>query len=116
MDKTTKLLIGIGGIIVLILIGVLIVLDKDPTAYVGSLATIVTLLSGLGIIGKRLETVAKNVNGNSTKLLKENSELRQALLNALNNENHRRDIVAPPLMSEDTLTGIQDDVDRLPKH
>lgn len=116
MDKITRLLIGIGAIIVLVLIALLIILDKDPSSYVGSLAAIVTTLAGLGIVGKRLETVAKNVNGNSTKLLDENSQLREALLSALNNESHRRDIVAPELMSEDTLGAIQSDVDRLPKH
>lgn len=116
MDKTTRLLIGIGSMIVLVLIAVLIILDKDPTRYVGSLATIVTVLTGIGILGKRQEQIAKNVNGNSTKLLNENAALREALLNALNNADHRREIVAPPLMSEDTVGRIQEDVDKLPKH
>lgn len=116
MDRTTKLLIGIGSFIVLVLIGVLIILDKDPTTYVGSLAVIVTTLAGLGILGKRQEQIAKNVNGNSTKLLNENAALRDALLNALNNADHRREVVAPPLMSEDTISRISEDVDKLPKH
>lgn len=69
--------------LVLVLVALLIVLDKDPTVYVGSLTTLVGVLASSGIlaamIGKQNEKVeeakqktaqiATSVNGNTTHLV-----------------------------------------------
>lgn len=118
MDRITKLLVGIGSIIVLVLVALLIILDKDPTSYVGSLAAIVTTLASVGIVGKRLDTVAKNVNGNTTKLIEDNRQLRELAGIGTGTVSTQRsdDEYSPELMSEDTLTRIEADADKLPKH
>lgn len=119
MDRITKLLVGIGGIVIIVLTGVLVILDKDPTAYVGSLGAIITTLVVNGVIGKRIETVAKNVNGNQSKLLAENAELRKALVTAATAapaSPRDPEEVYPPLMSEDTLASIESAKNQLPSH
>lgn len=113
----TKLLVGIGGIIVVVLIGVLIILDKDPSAYVGSLGAIVTTLVVNGIVGRRVEQVAKNVNGNTSKLLDERAELLKALETERASKSTRNaDEYYPSLLSEDTVERIRADKDKLPSH
>ena len=116
---------GTIGLVGLLFVGIfiLIALGRETEQITTFALIVIPLVIGLGGVGalqadqaKKIDTVAKNVNGNSTKLIDENSALREALTKALNNEDHRRTIVAPPLMSEDTLGAIQSDVDRLPKH
>lgn len=80
MDRLTRILIAVGAIILLVLIAVLIVLDKDPTVYVGSITAVIASLTATGLLGKkvgeRLDTIGKNVNGKQTALLDENARLR----------------------------------------
>lgn len=119
-NNLVVILLGIGTFLVLALVALLIILDKDPTTYIGSLTTLIGFFIASGLLGSRLQTVAKNVNGNTTKLLEENRQLREqnsSLLAAAPAVDLRDPSeVAPPLMSEDTVGRIQADVDSLPSH
>lgn len=111
--------------LVLILIALLIVLDKDPTTYVGSLTTLIGVLASSGIlaamIGKqndkvretkeKTEQIAKSVNGNTTKLLDENALLRARV--AEYEANRSAGAHSAELMSEDTISRIKSDSDAL---
>lgn len=112
----TKLLIGVGTIIVLVLIALLMILDKDPTVYVGSLAAIVTVLVTNGLIGRKVETISRNVNGNTSKLLEDNERLR-AIVAERDGVPAERPLseVAPSLLTEDTIERIKTDRDKLSK-
>lgn len=117
MKNLTSVLVAVGVFIILIFVGLLIILDKDPSTYVGSLTTIITVVAGLGLIGNRLDKVSKNVNGNTTRLLEDNDRLRKLAGVREGVPVERPDSeYAPPLLSEDTLTSISDINDKLPTH
>jgi glucan phosphoethanolaminetransferase (alkaline phosphatase superfamily) len=86
INNTKNVLLIIGAILVgllLILLAVLVILDKDPTTYVGSLTSIVAILASSGILAafigsvkaktdeaaEKTDQVAKSVNGNTSYLI-----------------------------------------------
>lgn len=130
MIKSTKngigIIVGVGVLLVLSFVFVLVLFDKDPTAYIGSLTALIGVLASTGVlasmIGKqkeqtdqikaKTEAVAKSVNGNTSKLLDENAVLRARVAEyEANAGRHAAD--APDLMSEDTITRIKADSDAL---
>lgn len=118
MNKLVTIFIGIGAIVLLAFLALILILDKDVEAYIGSITTLVTLLVTTGLIGRRLDVVSKNVNGNTSKLLEENKALRELVGVGTDTVTTARkpEDVAIPLMSEDTIQRISDDKDRLPSH
>lgn len=119
-NNLVAVLVFLGIIIVIGFVVLLLILEKPIDQYVGSLTTIVALVSGLGLIGARVDKVSKNVNGNTSRLLNENDYLRQrnaALEQAAVSTETGPVVVDPePLMSEDTVERIKRDRDSLPAH
>jgi putative intracellular protease/amidase len=121
MDRLTRVLIAVGAIILLILIAVLILFDKDPTAYVGSIAAVIAALAAAGLVGRRVgdvntkvDAVARNVNGNTTRLL-DALEYYQARDREAVRTGEASATADPPI-SEDTILRIRQHNDTLPKH
>jgi len=110
------------------LIGAVVLAIHRPDATATFTGLIVTVLGlaasaagtfyALGKQGEKLDTVAKNVNGNSTRMLDtiEQQQVQiQALLSALPANNATPVDTTPP-MSEDTIVRLRADADRLPRH
>lgn len=114
-NNLVAVLVFLGLIIIIGFVVLLLILDKPIDQYVGSLTTIVAIVSGLGLLGNRIDKVSKNVNGNTTKLLNENASLRErnAHLEATQGLGFSPGV---PLMSEDTVSRIAADRDTLPAH
>lgn len=110
---------AVGVLFVIALLGLLIILDKPVDTYIGSLTTLAALLTTTGILGARLDKVSKNVNGNTTRLLNENEQLRQVAGTPTTGSTPVAEGYADPmpeLMSEETLNRIKSDRDALPRH
>jgi hypothetical protein len=118
-NNLTTVILLIGLVLVILFIGALVLFDKDPTAYLGSISTLIGIISASGLLAGRLDTVSKNVNGNSTKLLDENKRLRagvQVLLAKAVPDDRPVEEILPDLMSDDTIARITADKDKLPAH
>jgi hypothetical protein len=131
MDKLRVTLIGVlVGLIALIFVSitVLIAIGRDTqqvTTFALIVIPIVITAAGLGSLqvtqAQKLDNVAKNVNGNTTRLLDELERLRA-------NEAARLAAEGAPVpadnvdtsgidpMTEDTLLRIKSQRDTLPKH
>lgn len=124
-NAKTAILVIIAALValVLILVALLVLLDKDPTQYVGSLTTLVGVLASSGIlaalIGKTNEKaeesavkanetaektnqIAKSVNGNTSYLIDVIREL------SANNPNGKHVAI-----DEERISQIQADSDAL---
>ena len=128
MNKTTVFL-AFTALAAIGLIGavVLMILRPDATATFTSLIVTVlglatvaaTTFYGLGKQGEKLDSVAKNVNGNSTRMLDTIETQQQqiaALLSALPAVGATVPIDVTPPMSEDTMLRLREDVATLPSH
>lgn len=119
-NNLVAIIFAIGAVLVVCFIALIIIIGKDPTQYIGSLTTLIGFIAASGVLGDKLQKVAKNVNGNSTKLLNENLELRKQVadLLAARPAVDLRDpnAVLPPLMSDDTIGRIKKDVNSLPSN
>jgi len=119
------MIIGLGVLLILAFVFVLVLLDKDPTTYIGSLTTLIGILASSGILAAMLgkqnekteavaaktEAVAKSVNGNTSRLLDENAVLRARV--AEYESNSGKHVADADLMSEDTIGRIKADSDAL---
>lgn len=108
-------LTAIGVMFIVGLLALLIILEKPVDTYIGSLTTLSALLVANGILGSRIDKVSKNVNGNTTRLMNENEQLRKAL----GIQTGPIDTGFQPtdkLMSEETIMRIRKDRDALPSH
>lgn len=113
----TLIITAVGVLFIVALLALLIILDKPVDNYLGSLATLAGLLTTTGILGSRLDKVSKNVNGNTTRLLNENAQLREvASVSTGETPVTAYADPMPPLMSENTINQIKADRDQLPKH
>lgn len=114
----------IAGLVGIIFVGifVLIALGRDVeqvTTFALIVIPVVITAAGLGGLqvqqAQKLDTIAKNVNGNMTKLVNYTTAQKLAtgstpIVNGYGNELAENDV------SEETLQRIKTDVDQLPKH
>ncbi|ROS57194.1 hypothetical protein [Frigoribacterium sp. PhB118] len=128
MDKFKLIAFAIVGVFAIGLVAGFIVLEANgrPTStfviFAGGILSSLGIFGGLGYgqvkQSERLETVAKNVNGNSTRMLDTIETQQQqiaGLLAAL-----PATVAAPvdtsPAMSEDTILRLRSDAAQLPSH
>lgn len=124
MDKFKMIVFGMIALVATVgLIGIvtLIALDRPVTAFVSVFVPLVGTLGVLGGLGynqvkqgETLTTVAKNVNGNTTRLL----EAVEKLIAERSAATDRRpdDEILPEPISADTIAKIRDDASKLPSH
>ena len=129
MDKFKLIAFAIVGVFSVGLVAGFIVLEVTgrPTStfliFGGSILSSLGVFGGLGYgqakQSEKLETVAKNVNGNSTRML-DTIETQQgqiaALLAALPATGASAPVDVTPAMSEDTILRLREDAARLPSH
>lgn len=124
MDKFKIIVFGMIALVATVgLIGIitLIALDRPVTAFVSVFVPLVGTLGVLGGLGynqvkqgETLTTVAKNVNGNTTRLL-EAVEKLLAERPAATDRRPDEEILEDPI-SADTIARIRDDASKLPSH
>jgi len=124
MDKFKIIVFGMIALVATVgLIGIitLIALDRPVTAFVSVFVPLVGTLGVLGGLGynqvkqgETLTTVAKNVNGNTTRLL-EAVEKLLAERPAATDRRPDDEILDDPI-SADTIARIRDDASKLPQH
>jgi hypothetical protein len=128
MDKFKLIAFAIVGVFAIGLIAGFVVLETTgrPTSsfiiFAGSILTSLGIFGGLGYgqvkQSEKIDTIGKNVNGNSTRMLDTIETQQQqiaALLAALPAKVQSPVDTTPP-MSEDTVLRLRQDADRLPKH
>jgi hypothetical protein len=128
MNKTAAF-ISFAALAAVGLIGsvVLAIHRPDATAtFTGLIVTVLGLAASaagtfyaLGKQGEKIDAVAKNVNGNSTRMLDTIETQQQqihALLSALPAVGATSPVDTTPPMSEDTILRLREDVATLPSH
>ena len=128
MDKFKLIAFAIVGVFAIGLVAGFIVLEANgrPTSTFIIFAS--SILGSLGIFGglgygqvkqsEKIDTVAKNVNGNSTRMLDtiETQQQQIAGLLAALPATTAAPVDTTPAMSEDTILRLREDAARLPSH
>ena len=128
MDKFKLIAFGIVGVFAIGLIIGFVVLETTGRPTSSFIIFASSILGSLGIFGglgygqvkqaEKIDTVAKNVNGNATRMLDtiETQQQQIAGLLAALPATVPAPIDMTPPMSEDTILRLRQDADRLPKH
>lgn len=124
LDKLLRnivpVIFGFGLLLLITFLFVLSLTGRDPEAYIGSITTLIGLVVSSGLIAALQTRVAKNTNGNTSALIAELKQWREAQnvkpVTGSVPTQRTGDEYAPPLMSEDTLGRIESENDRLPSH
>lgn len=128
MDKFKLIAFAIVGVFSIGLVAGFIVLEVSGRPTSTFIIFAASVLSSLGIFGglgygqakqsEKLETVAKNVNGNSTRMLDtiETQQKQIAGLLAAFPATSAAPVDTSPAMSEDTILRLRSDAAQLPSH
>jgi hypothetical protein len=128
MDKFKLIAFAIVGVFAIGLVAGFIVLEANgrPTStfviFAGGILSSLGIFGGLGYgqvkQSEKLETVAKNVNGNSTRMLDtiETQQRQIAGLLATLPATVAAPVDTTPAMSEDTILRLRSDAAQLPSH